>query len=47
MVFIDLNGGTDDVQYVLYDNGAGGVGLIDFGVTLNLSLTNGDDFLLT
>ena len=44
VVFIDLDGGTDQVQYVLYDNGEGGVGVIDFGSTLNLSQTDGVDF---
>lgn len=45
VVYIDADD-DGNVQYVFYDNGEGGVGVIDFGSALNLSQTDGEDFYL-
>ena len=44
VVFVDANA-DGDVRYVFYDNGAGGVGIIDFGGDITaLSTVDGVDF---
>ena len=47
VVYVDLNDDSSTVQYILYDNGASGVGVFDLNGAVSLSTTLGEDVLLS
>jgi hypothetical protein len=46
VIYVDLNGDANSVDYIFYDNGASGVGVLDLGTSTTLSTTLGDDILI-
>ena len=46
VVYVDLAGDANSVDYIFYDNGASGVGVLDLGTSTTLSTTLGDDILI-
>ncbi|MDA9176485.1 hypothetical protein N9O95_05325, partial [Alphaproteobacteria bacterium] len=46
VIYVDLDGDANSVDYIFYDNGASGVGVLDLGTSTTLSTTLGDDILI-